>query len=596
MNEKFSRYLKNIGILNETASSSIMKSDEKSSTKSFNDSTFDLLMNYFNNLDEEQKKFMSQNIPSNFIINSEQIQKNILRSIIIQLNLRKKIILLKSFFHWRLHSYMNNNNKNITEDNNNGTKLKLVNIDNNEEHNFKDVINDKNDNLNNNNINGEEPKSKDNQSNRNTSNNEYFFKHLPNNNYINSENSNYKYINIYQNKNDSDKKSYNFSENIIKSNNKYNIYNQNKTNNSASHRKINQTKSKEINTNVKTNLMTSLEEKEMLELEECYFRPKINKEKPKDRFNSSQNDENNNKKRQEVFEKLYRYSEKYKLAKELRAIELEKIAGQKITFMPKTFSWKKIKENKKSKKPLYQLDINNNKKNVQQSRVKSEGNLNFQKRQENYLIKKRKHSAEIKNQIDSEFNEICSFNPKINSEKSMSNYSTNKKSIKKNKTSTVFCRLYEEGKERIKTKNKKEKNILDKFLEMSNILNPEKTFDFKTINRLYENKKQKYNIKKIIKKVEQEEGTTFKPFLPQNNYSKTVNGTFYERNQKLLHDRENFYDNEKKKIDEYEKKNAVEKEYTKEERQKVINNIINRLYNDSSFIKRSIKGNNCIKK
>ena len=76
MNEKFSRYLKNIGILNETASSSIMKSDEKSSTKSFNDSTFDLLMNYFNNLDEEQKKFMSQNIPSNFIINSDQIQKN----------------------------------------------------------------------------------------------------------------------------------------------------------------------------------------------------------------------------------------------------------------------------------------------------------------------------------------------------------------------------------------------------------------------------------------------------------------------------------------------------------------------------------------
>ena len=127
---------------------------------------------------------------------------------------------------------------------------------------------------------------------------------------------------------------------------------------------------------------------------------------------------------------------------------------------------------------------------------------------------------------------------------------------------------------------------------MSNILNPEKTFDFKTINRLYENKKQKYNIKKIIKKVEQEEGTTFKPFLPQNNYSKTVNGTFYERNQKLLHDRENFYDNEKKKIDEYEKKNAVEKEYTKEERQRVINNIINRLYNDSSFIKRPIKGNN----
>ena len=593
MNQKFSTYLRHIGLLNETASSSIMKSDEKSSNKSFNDSTFDLLMNYFNNLDEEQKKFMSEHIPSNFIINSEKIRKSKLRSIIIQLNFRKKIILLKNFFHWRIHSYLTNNKNIIEINNNNGTKLKLVNIDNNEEPNFKENFND---NINNN-YNGEEPKSKDNQSNRNSLNNEYNFKHLSNNNnFINSENSNHKYINIYQNKNDSDKKSYNLSENIIKSNNKYNKFNKNKITNSSSHRRINQITNKENNTNIKTHLMTSLEEKEMLELEECYFRPKINKVKTKNRLNSSQNEGHNNKKRQEVFEKLYKYNEKYKLAKELRAIELEKIAGQRITFIPKTFSLKKIKENKNMKKSLSQLDINNNKKNTQKRRVKSEENLNFRERQENYLIKKRKHSAEIKNQIDSIYNEICSFNPKINSEKSSNNYSTNKKLNKNNKINSVFCRLYEEGKERIKSKTKKEKNIMDKFLEMSNIINPEKTFSFKTINRLYENKKQKHNIKKIIKKVEKEEGTTFKPFLPQNNYSKTVNGTFYERNQKLLHDRENFCDNEKKKIDEYEKKNIVGKEYTKEERQKVISNIINRLYKDSSFIKRSIKDNNCIKK
>lgn len=55
MNQQFSTYLRDIGLLNETASSSIMKSDDKSSNKSFNDSSFGLLMNYFNNLDEEQK-------------------------------------------------------------------------------------------------------------------------------------------------------------------------------------------------------------------------------------------------------------------------------------------------------------------------------------------------------------------------------------------------------------------------------------------------------------------------------------------------------------------------------------------------------------
>ena len=38
-----------------------------------------------------------------------------------------------------------------------------------------------------------------------------------------------------------------------------------------------------------------------------------------------------------------------------------------------------------------------------------------------------------------------------------------------------------------------------------------------------------------------------------------------------------------------EKKHFIGKDYTKEERQKVINNIINRLYNDSSFIKKPNK-------
>ena len=162
----------------------------------------------------------------------------------------------------------------------------------------------------------------------------------------------------------------------------------------------------------------------------------------------------------------------------------------------------------------------------------------------------------------------------------------------KNKNNTVFSRLYEDGKERINSRTKKEQNIMNKILEMANVINPTKNFDITTINRLYENKEKKYNIKKIIKKVEEEEGTTFKPFLSQNNYSRTVNGTFYERNQKLINDRESFCEEENKKIEENEKKHIIGKEYTKEERQKVINNIINRLYHDSSFIKKSIKDSN----
>ena len=43
------------------------------------------------------------------------------------------------------------------------------------------------------------------------------------------------------------------------------------------------------------------------------------------------------------------------------------------------------------------------------------------------------------------------------------------------------------------------------------------------------------------------------------------------------------------------KKNRNRKEYSKEERKKIINNIINRLYNDSVNIKRTLNNNNKVK-
>ena len=116
---------------------------------------------------------------------------------------------------------------------------------------------------------------------------------------------------------------------------------------------------------------------------------------------------------------------------------------------------------------MSQLDINNkNNKKVltRKNRVKSEGNLNlnFEERQKNYLIKKRKHSNEIKNQLDNIFNEICSFNPKINSDNNnLTNYCTNN-NFKKTKKNTVFSRLYQEGKKRIDTRAKKEQKIINK--------------------------------------------------------------------------------------------------------------------------------------
>ena len=574
MNQKFSSYLKDIGLFNETASSSLLKSDDKSSFKSFNDSSFDLLMNYFNNLDEDQKKFMCQNIPSNFILISEKIKKDKLKSIIIQTILRKKFILFKFLISWRFKTFLSDTNSNHenSENYNTSKKQNLLNKDNNEENNSKE--------------------DEENQNNKNSSINVQIFNQLSNNknlrntyNSITSDNSKYKYINIYQNKNDTNKKIYNNSETKIKSNNKYRVH-------SASRQKKNLLNKENTsnNFNSKTHLFTSLEEKEMLELEECFFHPKINKSRKINKKNiiaksNSQKDILSKEQHQHVFDKLYKYNDKYKLSKEIMTIELGKIEGKKITFIPETNPRKNHK-----KLLLTNINTNNNKiKNNKKSRIRSEENLNFVERQKNYLIKKRKHSAEIKNQLDSIYNEICSFNPKINTEKNKRNYYSNNKKNKINKDNTVFLRLYQEGKERLNNISKKQQKRMEQILDLANIINPEKNFNMNTINRLYENREMKNNIQKTRKKVEEEEGTTFKPFISENTYHKNINGTFYERNQKLIDDRETFYGEENKKIILNVKKNTIGKQYSKEERQKVINNIINRLFNESSNTKKSIK-------
>ena len=77
----------------------------------------------------------------------------------------------------------------------------------------------------------------------------------------------------------------------------------------------------------------------------------------------------------------------------------------------------------------------------------------------------------IKNNLDSIYNEICSFNPKINSEKSKSTYCTNKKEQKnKVKNNTVFSRLYKDGKERINSRTKKEQNNMMKMWVAINMI------------------------------------------------------------------------------------------------------------------------------
>ena len=654
MEERFSSYLSKIGLLNEIDSSSLIKKDDKASNKSFADTSFECLKYYFDNLDEEQKKYMSLEIPSKYILILDKIKRTKLKSIIIQLILRHRNILLKYFLIWKNKIYLLNKlnsyysrNINILNDNNNQNENKneinekensdlnsgenlFNNIANKYLNNEKD--NKKNEQEENNNINideykdnisaynivnidanididdknitktEEEEKYKINKSNKN--NNSISFGNMILNNNSNSNNDNnnyYKKIKNPKNINPQNIKKINIKNNnkeqvslkpyYYKDNNKninqikkevnitsyktINTNNMRKQTNRSQHSTNNNNNSYIRNSNQKTNLHTSLEEKEIRELKECTFKPKINNPSKKLKKILSQNEinsslvlsNNNNydsnylKKREEEiqyrFEKLYKDNEKYKLSKEMKAKEREKIISLNTPFIPnakKTF-----------------------KKKLNQKRQKSEGN--FEERQKDYINKKNKHSAEIKNRIDSEYEELCSFNPKITNDKGEYYKITKKEKIN---TKPVFIRLYEDGKDRKNYQIQKEYEKINKIMDLSNIINPNKNFNFERINKLYENREKRDIYNKTKRKVEQEEGITFKPYISENSYSFGINSNFYERGQKLLNDRESFYEEENKKYKEELRKRFIDnKNYTKEERKQIIDNIINRLYNDS---------------
>ena len=637
MEERFSSYLSEIGLLNETDSSSIIKKDDKASNKSFQDTSFECLKNYFDNLDEEQKKYMSLYIPSKYIKISKKVKKTKLKSIIIQLMLRNKNYLLKNFLLWKnnvillkaLYNY-NNYNKKMNQSRNKNEVNERDNSDlNSGENLFNNIANKYLNAQNNNHMNGdelkdnisaynivnidrnvdvdnrhitkseEEEKLEINKSNENFENNSISFGEKKINNKIisNDENNNYnnKYINPKNiksiNKKNKKVKDYlkpyyykinNKSINQIKKKININSYKTINTNNirNQTNKNLysinNNCNTKRNTNNTKNKSHTPSEEKEIKELQECTFKPKINSSIQKGKRTLSQSDinsslvlannlnDNNKAKREEEiqlrFEKLYKDNEKYKLSKELKVKERERMISLNTTFIPN------IKKKFKKSSSYYN---------------KSEGNFeNFEERQKEFLNKKNKHSAEIKNRVDSEYEELCSFNPKITNDKGEYYIITKKEKIN---PKPVHIRLYEDGKDRKNSQIKKESEKMSQIMDLSNILNPQKNFNFDTINRLYENKEKKDEMIKTKKKVEKDEGVTFKPFISENSYLLGVSGNFYERSQKLLNDRESYYEQENKKYIEELRNRAEKKFYTKEERKQVINNIINRLYNDSIY-------------
>ena len=308
--------------------------------------------------------------------------------------------------------------------------------------------------------------------------------------------------------------------------------------------------------NGKNKLLTSLESKELEDLKECTFKPRINNiliSSMKQSRSQTKNKSRDN--IESIFERLYKDEEKNKLSKELRTIDREYTIGKKFSFTP---------------------NINGKLKNI----YRYQQHKNFAQRQREYMEKIDKKREDLRGKIDSEFDLICSFNPKITNEKGEYYIIKNKKKEKNMAKSSVFRRLYKDVEKRQELREQKEKENIDKFNEMANYLTLDKKVnDTSLIERLFDNRKEDI-INKTREKVEKEEGITFQPDIGDNDYIQNINSNFMERNEDWIIRRNNFIEEENAKQLENLRNNGIgnKKKYTSEEREQIISNIIERLY------------------
>ena len=535
MENNFSLYLTKIGLFDQNTSKEIIKPNKEFKAKNFEDSSFHYLMNFFDNLTEEQKKYMSYYIPNNFKIITTQKRIKKLKSIFIQKILRQKLKLLKYLYNWKINmnsyeSSLNNNNEENYKSNYDEMD-KIISLRDyfaNEKnkinkYNYKNMRAISNIKKINDNMNFFAYKSE----------NERPFNKLKNkfiNNYPYSNNRNYE-IRGYK------------TMNIRKPDYKYiykNLYQPNKSKKEP-----------------KNKLLTSLEEKELKDLKECTFKPRINIFSSKKGLNKSQAKNKSKKNLISIFDRLYKDEEKNKLNKELKTIDREYTLGKNFSFTP---------------------NINNGFRHI----YKYQDHKNFVQRQREYKEKLDKKKEDLKFLIESKNELICSFNPKITNEKGEYYPLKKKISEKEMASSSVFKRLYLDVMTRQNLKEQKEKENNDKFNEMANYLTLDKKVnDSDLIERL--SKDNKDIMDKTKEKVQKEEGVTFKPNIEDNEYNQKINTTFMERNELFIDNKNAFIEQEKAKQIENWKNSDIgnQKKFTPEEREQIINNIIERLYTKS---------------
>jgi hypothetical protein len=536
MEINFFEYLINIGLINkESFSNFVLDYRKKFSKKNFLENMEDLLSNFFENLSKEEKSYMSVNLVKNYLdyLNNKKFDK--LKKIYQILKEKLFFQKLKYFFYLKISSFRK--------------KEKIKTVANYQK------------------INKSIPKMNNRiKRNRNTPNELDNFVTMKINTSrkrgtINIDKSSKNKIkNISSSQNDSTTKKYDSTKESInpsKKNNKKNI----------------------------NEIPSSSTLKEQQELKECTFSPKINtytKIKKNTQKKEIKENKSNTKRLFEVFNKLHNdnliYQNKIKYNQE----KYEKRFKEENTFHPK---------------------INNNNSF---SKKLNKSNKTFDERQQIYLEKKEKNTEKMKQELDDNCSKLCSFIPEVNTIintfnkskiiKNESNtelknsdiiidyYSSRTGETLSSKNKSPFLRLYEESKNRNIRKKNREKEYKNRLNEMANISCKKEinNVDYEKLKELYLYDKKNDIIRKTRQKVENEEGTTFKPDIYFNKSSKNIKSGFYERNEKFIKDKQNFIEYSMKERDKLFNNNAFKDNinldnFSKEEKNEIINNIVKRL-------------------
>ena len=535
MEKSFCDYLVSIGLIDLKISNNIkfLNKEVSKSRKefSFTDSFFISLMNYFNNLTLNQKKYMCFSLPLRFILLRQKELNKKLKSIVLRKNLKEKIVKLKYLLRW----------------------IRAV---------------------------------------------KFNFKIEKNSNYEDKDK-----LNINNMLLDDDSGSIIFDDFIIESKKVPDVIKEKKNNNSFSEKnkkigiKINNSFNKSIskfNNNLKTKgILTTTDRKELLQLSECTFKPTINTTN-----NNSFRITNPNSNRKMTFMKLYQDSEKYRIKKRLKELEFEKIINNELTFRPQLCHTPKSLSN-------FKFD-------------------SFNERQNNFINNKKENTNKLKINLDKSTAKKCSFIPKVNKimmdfnlsstginrnnltnihsahtnkinnltreenkqSQNINTYNNSKNNytgesyytLSNSKTVPAHLRLYNDSQRRNSSYIQKENEYNKLITDMANITSKKDSkVDYEKLFNLYENKERKLVQEKTKEKVQKEEGITFMPELSLNNkYLNRITNDFYERNKYC---KKNNLFKQYEKFDEDSKK--IKKKYTDDQKKKIINNIVSRLYNES---------------